>query len=121
MRSEEFQYALESALRPMSTTLELISIKLEMAGPLLRETLLAIAGKPVRRCMNCAKCFDLDEVDPRVPYSGTGDGSFYCAGWDMEFYAPEYTAETFFCGDAVERETTAAAGTSSDSDGAPSP
>ena len=116
---QEFWCEMNSALRPVRTALEEISFTLEKAtGPLLREALLAIAapaagGKPVIRCMNCAKCFDLDDADPRPEYSGTGDGSFYCAGWDMEFYAPEYTAETFYCGDAVERETTAAAGTSS--------
>ena len=94
--------ALKIALEPVTKNLVEISKELEAAGPLLREALMAFTaptdgGKPVTRCMNCVHGFDLEPVDPMRPYSGTGDGSFFCVDFDMDFYAPEYRAETFFC------------------------
>lgn len=62
--------------------------------------------KPVAavvHCAKCARCFDLDDRDPRVPYSGKGDGSFHCGKFDMDFYAPDYRAETWFCADGIPR------------------
>ena len=58
----------------------------------------------VVRCKYCMNCFDLGRTDPMTPYSGRGDGSFYCLGWDMELCAPYYSAETFFCADGKRRE-----------------
>ena len=57
----------------------------------------------VVHCANCERCMDTAEVDPMRPYSGTGDGSFYCIKWDMDFIAPDYRAETWFCADAIPR------------------
>lgn len=58
----------------------------------------------VVHCANCAHCMSLEPADPMRPYSGTGDGSFHCMKWDMDFYAPSYRAETFFCADGIPRE-----------------
>ena len=55
---------------------------------------------PVIHCKDCANCFSLEAVDPMRPYDGSGDGSFYCAAFDMDFYAPRYNAATYFCADA---------------------
>ena len=63
------------------------------------------AGAAVVHCAKCARCYDLDDRNPRVPYSGTGDGSFHCAKFDMDFYAPDYRAETWFCADGIPRGT----------------
>lgn len=40
------------------------------------------------RCCRCAHCHALV----------SGDGSFYCESFGIEFYAPEYSLERFFCG-----------------------
>ena len=45
------------------------------------------------RCRHCDNCRLLN------------DGiSFECKEWGMDFYAPHYTADTFFCADAKPRE-----------------
>ena len=62
-------------------------------------------GDGVVHCAKCARCYDLDDRNTMVPYSGTGDGSFHCAGFDMDFYAPDYRAETWFCADGIPRGT----------------
>ena len=55
-------------------------------------------------CAKCARCFDLDDREPSTPYSGKGDGSFHCGKFNMDFYAPNYRAETWFCADGIPRE-----------------
>ena len=60
----------------------------------------AVDAVPVIHCKDCANCFSLEAVDPMRPYDGSGDGSFYCAAFDMDFYAPRYNAATYFCADA---------------------
>ena len=52
------------------------------------------AGNAVVHCANCAHCMT---VKP--------DGWFYCRKWDMEFGAPDYRAETWFCADGIPRGT----------------
>ena len=55
-------------------------------------------------CSDCKHCFDLKNADPMTPYSGNGDGSFFCTSFDMDFYAPRYRAEAFYCADGERRE-----------------
>lgn len=43
-------------------------------------------------------------TDPMTPYDGSGDGSFFCEAFDMEFYAPHYDAATYYCADGERRE-----------------
>ena len=64
-----------------------------------------IEGKNVAvvHCAKCARCFDLDDRAPSTPYSGKWDGSFHCGKFDMDFYAPNYRAETWFCADGIPR------------------
>ena len=57
----------------------------------------------VVHCANCAHCFSLERADPMRPYSGERNG-FFCEKLDMEFYAPDYRAETWFCADGIPRE-----------------
>ena len=59
----------------------------------------------VVKCKDCAECYDLGSVDPMTPYSGKGDGSFYCGEMEMYFYAPHYMAEAWYCADGVRRNT----------------
>lgn len=70
---------------------------------LLRRTAEALLRQRIH-CAECKYCYMLPGDWPKVPYNDTGDGSFHCDFWDMEFYAPRYRAETYFCGDAEERE-----------------
>ena len=60
--------------------------------------------KRIVLCKDCSRCFDLDGKDPMTPYSGKGDGSFYCSAWDMDLHAPHYHADTYFCADGKRRE-----------------
>lgn len=47
---------------------------------------------PVVFCRNCARC------------KVYGDGhSFNCMENDIDYYAPKYDADTFFCGDGKRR------------------
>lgn len=50
-----------------------------------------IDATPVTRCKDCRHCqrYQIDD-----------DGSFYCDAWDTDFFAPTYSAETFYCADA---------------------
>ena len=57
------------------------------------------------RCADCVHCFDLKETDPMTPYSGDGDGAFYCTSFDMDFYPPHYRAESFYCADGERRDS----------------
>ena len=54
-------------------------------------------------CADCAHCYDLFDGEALRPYSGRGDGSFYCLKLDMEFYAPDYSAVTFYCADGITK------------------
>ena len=63
----------------------------------------AIDHIDVVRCKDCEHCYDLSAKDPMEPYSGAGDGSFYCAEFDMDFYAPRYSAATYYCADGKRR------------------
>lgn len=61
--------------------------------------------KEVVRCAQCDSCYEIrPRTGPLIPYKGDGDGSFYCAEWDMEMYSPHYVAEEYFCGDGRRRE-----------------
>lgn len=64
----------------------------------------AVDAAPVVRCADCVHCCDLKDVGPMEPYSGDGDGSFFCDCFDMDFYAPRYRAETYFCADGERRK-----------------
>ena len=105
MTEFELGDALRNALEPLVDNLKNIGEKLKPFNESMAKTADALNEwtranvKAPERCMNCAHCFDLAEVDPMRPYSGTGDGSFYCMEFDMEFYAPNYSAEAFYCGD----------------------
>ena len=53
----------------------------------------AVDAVPVIRCKDCRYCRLLN------------DGiSFECAAWDMDFYAPHYSAETYYCADGERRD-----------------
>jgi hypothetical protein len=58
----------------------------------------------VVRCAECASCYRLTPVDPMIPHDGTGDPSFYCERFQMDFYAPRYNANTYFCAEGVRRK-----------------
>lgn len=60
-------------------------------------------GDAVVHCAKCAHCYDLDDRDPRTPYSGKFE-YFHCARFDQDFFAPDYRAETWFCADGIPRE-----------------
>ena len=60
-------------------------------------------NEAVVHCAHCERC--MDTADPMRPYSGNGDGSFHCIKWDMDFFAPDYRAETWFCADGIPRGT----------------
>lgn len=60
--------------------------------------------KRIVLCKDCEHCFELDGKDPMTPYSGKGDGSFYCQEWDMDLYAPHYHADTYFCANGKRRD-----------------
>jgi len=60
--------------------------------------------KGVTLCKDCMYCYEIKNTDPRTPYSGQGDGSFYCLSNDMDLYAPHYRAEKYYCADARRRE-----------------
>ena len=60
----------------------------------------------VVRCKDCKHCYSLTETDPMTPYDGSGDGSFYCEAFDMEFYAPRYRAGEYYCAEGERRENT---------------
>ena len=60
-------------------------------------------GEAVTRCMDCAHCYDLEPMDPLKPYSGKGSEPFFCEAFDIDFYPPNYRADTFFCKDGAPR------------------
>lgn len=64
----------------------------------------AVDAVPVVRCADCVHCCDLKDDGPMAPYSGDGDGSFFCDCFEMDFYAPRYRAETYFCADGERRK-----------------
>lgn len=49
---------------------------------------------PVVRCKSCKYCQILSDGH-----------SFRCYSWDMDLYAPQYDAETFYCADGERRES----------------
>ena len=51
--------------------------------------------KPAQTVIHCAQCEHCKEVK-----SGQW---FYCWKWDMDFRAPDYRAETWFCADGIPR------------------
>lgn len=63
-----------------------------------------IEAERIIRCKDCRYCYKLENTDPLEPWDGSGNGSFYCKVNEMDFYAPHYSAKTYFCGDAEERE-----------------
>lgn len=95
MTGTEIAEVLKKALEPVTGNLAEINRKMGNDAD----------TEKITRCMNCAHCFDLEPVDPMKPYSGTGDGSFFCMEFDMDFYAPHYRAETFYCKDGTPRAT----------------
>jgi len=58
----------------------------------------AVDAEKVTRCRDCQHC--------RLLNDGV---SFECTSWEMDFYAPEYSAATYFCADAKPREGAASA------------
>ena len=44
-------------------------------------------------CRDCKHCHIQDAVE-----------FFYCDAWDMEFYEPTYSPDTYFCADAERRD-----------------
>lgn len=53
----------------------------------------AVNAVPVVRCKDCQHC--------RLLNDGV---SFECTSWEMDFYAPEYSAATYYCADGKRRE-----------------
>ena len=47
----------------------------------------------VVRCVDCKHCTLLNDGK-----------SFDCAAWEMDFYAPRYSAQTYYCADGERRE-----------------
>lgn len=48
---------------------------------------------PVVRCKDCQYC--------RLLNDGV---SFECTSWEIDFYAPEYSAATYYCADGKRRD-----------------
>lgn len=61
-----------------------------------------IEQAPAIRCEGCKHCMKIS--NPPEAWDGSGDGSFMCDSWEADFYAPTYTAQTYFCGDYKPRE-----------------
>jgi len=54
----------------------------------------AVDAVPVVRCKCCKHCHILSDGH-----------SFRCYSWDMDLYAPQYDAATFYCADGERRES----------------
>ena len=56
---------------------------------------------PVVHCKDCEYCNPL-YFDPNGNYAG--DGSFTCGETEIDYYAPDYHMDTFYCADGKRRE-----------------
>ena len=59
-------------------------------------------NEAVVHCADCAHCMSPERVEHMRPYHKAGN-AFYCKKWDMDFFAPDYRAETWFCADGIPR------------------
>lgn len=62
-----------------------------------------VARPDIVSCAQCVHCYRLTPVDPMIPHDGTGDPSFYCECFDVEFCAPKFDVNTFYCYRGVNR------------------
>jgi len=72
-------------------------------SPKCAEEMTPFCATLIVRCKDCRNCYKLANSDPMEPYDGSGDGSFYCTAFDMDFYAPQYHAASFYCADGAPR------------------
>ena len=56
----------------------------------------------VVHCADCEHCMSPERVEHMRPYHKAAN-AFYCKKWDMDFFAPNYRAETWFCADGIPR------------------
>lgn len=68
------------------------SLDMGTFNALLKDAAALLRQEPVR-CADCAHCQPLNDR-----------GDFYCEKLDTDFYAPAYSAETFYCADGVRRK-----------------